>query len=118
MYWVMKAYVFRLMPPPPPKALTVYGFRPILSVYIFTPVLIYQFILLPRWTDKYFPQYVHFIFSQVLISYIFSLVLTSYIFCSELTAYILRLADQYRLKKYDFKKSSPGAKRRKFFGPY
>ena len=126
-YWVMKAYVFRRFPPntislyfypstdssypPPPQVLTSYAFHPVLSVYIFTPV-----------DSSYFPQYIHFIFSQVLISYIFSLALTSYIFCSELTAYILRLvgqtADQYRLKKYDFKKSFPGAKRRKCFGPY
>ena len=119
---VLTSYIFRpeltfhlypstsYIPPPPLPSTDILCFPPsTISLYFYPSK---QLIFSPV-------PYIHFIFSPVLTSYIFSLVLTSYIFCSELTAYILCLvgktAGQYRLKKYDFKKSSPGVKRRNFF---
>ena len=131
-----------------PSVLTSYIFSSVLTSYIFRseltahlypstsyipPLSKYWHLMFSAQYYKFvfLPQYWQLIFSPVYTSYIplpeywhliFSPVLTSYIFRSELTAYILRLVDQtagqYRLKKYNFKKSSPGAKRRKNFGPY
>ena len=91
-----------LISPPPPQVLTTYVFfaqhyfYPVLTAHIFYPSTSY--ILSSPSSDRlYFP------------------LRTDSLYCAPCKA---KLSASTYWKKYDFKKSSPGAKCRKNFGPY